>query len=329
MVSALIEQEAQTDERVATGRVIHSDDQVRSESAAEITSLIRLEGAAKHYVDETQAPPALDSIDLDINVGDFVAIMGPSGSGKTTLLGAIGGMNPVSEGKVLIDGIDVYGLSGDRQADYRSAYLGFIFQQHHLLAHLTAQENVLLSAAMNNPDGSALESAMSALERVGLLDKAHRLPGELSGGEQARVAIARALMRNPPIVLADEPTGTLDSKTGEQILSLLRRLNDEGHTIVMVTHSEEAAKYAGRIVRLSDGRIASDERTRGPVSDSIIPSDIASSRESVITRARNSFANARKTTSKLVNYAVGAALGAQALLIMYLIWEGLTGPVGH
>ena len=237
------------------------------ESRGSTRPLIKLDGVSKSYANgdqcEVQDSVALQAIDLEIGAGEFVAIMGPSGSGKTTLLSAIGGMNPVSEGQVLVDGIDICALSGDRQADFRNSYLGFVFQQHHLLPHLTAQENVLLAAAMNNPDGTALEAAMAALERVGLRDKAHRLPGELSGGEQARVAIARALMRNPPIVLADEPTGTLDSKTGLQILSLLRQLNDQGHTILMVTHSEEAAGYAGRIVRLCDGRIVAEERRRG------------------------------------------------------------------
>ena len=309
-----------TDERRAEGAV------AEAENTLEAGRLIRLIGVGKRYVDDGRALPALSSIDLDIDAGDFVAVMGPSGSGKTTLLSAIGGMNPVSEGTVLIDGIDIYGISGDRLADYRNAFLGFIFQQHHLLPHLTAQENVLLAAAMNNPDGSALQAAMDALERVGLLDKAHRLPGELSGGEQARVAIARALMRNPPIVLADEPTGTLDSKTGHQILALLRHLNDQGHTVVMVTHSEEAARYARRVVRLTDGRIVSDEtRETGGTGHQCG----GSLQERALAEARRSFANARRTTSRVISYAVTAALVLQGVLILYLVLQGLTGPLEH
>lgn len=291
--------------------------------------LIELVGVGKRYIPEHQGPPALQSVDLAICAGEFVAIMGPSGSGKSTLLMAIAALNPISEGTVLIDGVDINDLSGDRQADYRNAYLGFIFQQHHLLPHLTAQENVLLAAAMNNPDGAALIAATSALERVGLHDKAHRLPGELSGGEQARVAIARCLMRNPPIVLADEPSGSLDSKTGAQVLDILSALNAEGHTVVMVTHSEEAAKRAGRVVRLCDGRIVSDERvvascTVQPPLCACPPQALAA-----LAGARRLYTGAKRTSGRIVDYAVGIALTLQVLIILYLVWEGLTGPVGH
>lgn len=291
-------------------------------------NLISLVGVGKRYVDERQGLPALQSIDLEIDAGEFVAIMGASGSGKTTLLSAIGGMNTITEGKVLVDGVDIHNISGDRQADYRNAYLGFIFQQHHLLSHLTAQENVLLAAAMNNPDGSALAAASLALERVGLADKAHRLPGELSGGEQARVAIARCLMRNPPIVLADEPTGSLDSKTGYQVLSLLEGLNAQGHTVIMVTHSEEAARSASRVVRLSDGRIIADERKR--VARQNVPATARPQHSAgALVKARQAFTGARRTTSKLVSYIVALALTLQVLLILYLIWEGLTNGAAH
>lgn len=323
MEDALIERKGKVDDASAPS--------VAGEAAngRHMGCLIKVDGVAKRYVDRSQGPPALDSVNIEIRAGDFVAIMGPSGSGKTTLLSVIGGMNPPSEGKVFVDGVDVYDLSGDRQADYRNAYLGFLFQQHHLLSHLTAQENVLLSVAMNNPDGSALDAAMVALERVGLADKAHRLPGEMSGGEQARVAIARCLMRNPPIVLADEPTGALDSRTGQQILSLLVRLNDQGHTVVMVTHSEEAAKCARRVLRLCDGRIVSDERIRPESFDDSCNDGSDTLRESSLARARESFAHARRTTRTVVNYAVGLALAFQMLLILYLIWQGLTGPLDH
>jgi putative ABC transport system ATP-binding protein len=199
---------------------------------------------------------ALRDVDLHIGEGEFVAVMGPSGSGKSTLLTVLGAMNPPSQGHVVVDEIDVYGLNVERQADFRHEYVGFVFQQLQLLPYLTAQENVLLSLAIARlPRAEKRTRAREALARVGLQGKEERLPYQLSGGEQGRVAVARAIANRPPLLLADEPTGNLDRTTGEQVLALLRELNGEGQTVVMVTHDSQAASYAGRTIQILDGQI--------------------------------------------------------------------------
>jgi putative ABC transport system ATP-binding protein len=182
--------------------------------------------------------------------------MGPSGSGKSTLLTVLGAMNPPTSGTVEIDGIEPYALRAERQADFRHEYVGFIFQQHHLVAYLTALENVMLPLAISTQSRRAKRQlAQEALEQIGLSGKEKRLPAQLSGGEQARVAVARALVNQPPLLLADEPTGNLDSATGEVVLDLLTELHRAGQTIAMVTHNREAAEHAQRIVHLRDGAI--------------------------------------------------------------------------
>ncbi|NIV36210.1 MAG: ATP-binding cassette domain-containing protein, partial [Anaerolineae bacterium] len=193
---------------------------------------------------------------LRIAEGEFVAVMGPSGSGKSTMLTVLGAMNPPSQGRVVVDQIDVYGLNVERQADFRHEYVGFVFQQLQLLPYLTAQENVLLSLAIARlPKAEKLLRAREVLARVGLQGKEERLPYQLSGGEQGRVAVARAIANQPPLLLADEPTGNLDRTTGEQVLALLRELNAEGQTVIMVTHDSQAASYAGRTIQILDGQI--------------------------------------------------------------------------
>src|SRR6266498_633041 len=201
----------------------------------------------------------LAGINLEIQEGEFVSLMGPSGSGKSTLLTIIGAMNHPSDGRVLVDDIDVYGLSEERRADFRREYLGFVFQQHHLMPYLNALENVMLPLVTSKT--SAKEKrirALAELQRVGLASKADRLPNQLSGGEQGRLAIARALVNEPPLILADEPTGTLDSKTGVEMMEVFQQLNAQGQTIFMVTHNPENAALAHRIVNIKDGRM-SDE----------------------------------------------------------------------
>ncbi len=194
--------------------------------------------------------------DLQVEEGQFAAVMGPSGSGKSTLLTVLGAMNPPTQGRVQVDGIDVYGLPPERQADFRQEYVGFVFQQLQLLPYLTAQENVLLALAIARlPKQEKLARAREAMERVGLRGKEDRLPSQLSGGEQGRVAVARAIVNQPPLLLADEPTGNLDQTTGTQVLDLLRELNSAGQTVIMVTHDVRAAEYASRKVNILDGRI--------------------------------------------------------------------------
>jgi putative ABC transport system ATP-binding protein len=197
---------------------------------------------------------ALAEVSLEVRGGEFVAVMGPSGSGKSTLLSILGAMNPPTSGTVTIDGIDVYGLSQDRQADLRREYIGFVFQQLELLPYLTALENVMLPLAiLDMPDKRA--KALKALQQLGLdTKKAGRLPTELSGGEQGRVAIARAIVNDPPIILADEPTGSLDSENGQVVLQLLRELATAGHAVVMVTHNPDSQLLADRVIQIRDGR---------------------------------------------------------------------------
>lgn len=198
----------------------------------------------------------LGGINIEIEEGEFVSLMGPSGSGKSTLLTIIGAMNHPSDGRVLVDDIDVYALSEERRADFRREYLGFVFQQHHLMPYLNALENAMLPLVTSK--SSAKEKrirALAVLQRVGLADKAARLPNQLSGGEQGRLAIARALVNEPPLILADEPTGTLDSKTGVEIMEVFRQLNEQGQTIFMVTHNPDNAALAHRIVNIRDGRM--------------------------------------------------------------------------
>ena len=222
-------------------------------------SFVRIENVSKAYGGHGAESGfhVLSNITLEIQEGEFVCLMGPSGSGKSTLLTIVGAMNRPTEGKLIVDGIDVYALSGERRADFRAQYLGFVFQQHHLLPYLNSVENVMLPLATLRLNGKEKrERALAALERVGLGTKASRLPNQLSGGEQGRLAIARAIVNEPPLVLADEPTGTLDTKTGNEIMALFLKLNEQGQTILMVTHNPENAAAAHRTVHICDGALA-------------------------------------------------------------------------
>jgi putative ABC transport system ATP-binding protein len=218
--------------------------------------MIEIEDVSKTYNGSKLAVHALRDVDLRVSEGEFVAVMGPSGSGKSTLLTVLGAMNPPSQGRVTIDGIDVYGLTHERQADFRHEYIGFVFQQLQLLPYLTASENVLLALAIAKMSkAEKITLAHEALEQVGLRGKEDRLPYQLSGGEQGRVAVARAIVNRPPLLLADEPTGNLDQGTGMQILELLRSLNSDRQTIVIVSHDMQVANYANRCVNILDGRV--------------------------------------------------------------------------
>jgi len=214
--------------------------------------LIKLDSVRKIYNTNGTKVEALRGISLNIDEGEFVSITGESGSGKSTLLSIIGGIAPPTEGIVEVDGIEIYKIDSERLADFRRKYIGFVFQQFHLLPYLNAIENVMLPLSIEGIKDSE-EIAREALRMVGLIDKAKRLPNELSGGEQQRVAIARAIVNEPPIVLADEPTGNLDSRTGWEIFSLFERLNSEGRCIIIITHNQEIAKKTRRIITLRDG----------------------------------------------------------------------------
>ncbi len=221
-------------------------------------SFIVIENVNKTYKENgaSHGVQVLYSINAQISEGEFVALMGPSGSGKSTLLTIVGAMNHPSEGKVVVDGIDVYNLGDERRADFRAEYLGFVFQQHHLMPYLNAVENVMLPlATVRLGAAEKRERAMAALEQVGLGEKAARLPNQLSGGEQGRLAIARAIVNAPPLLLADEPTGTLDTKTGNEVMEVFLRLNAQGQTIFMVTHNPENARLAHRTLHIRDGSL--------------------------------------------------------------------------
>lgn len=218
-------------------------------------TLIKIQDLWKCYQSGAEKVEALRGLDLSVEHGEFIAIMGPSGSGKSTLLTVLGGLAQPSRGKVLVDNIDVYALSSERRADFRSQYLGFVFQSYQLISYLTVLENVLLPLAITPRNGASFDSAWAILDKVGVKDKARRLPSQLSGGEQQRVAIARALVNSPAIILADEPTGNLDSHTGQEIMGLMDSLHLEGKTIIMVTHNPEAQKYVQRVISLRDGEV--------------------------------------------------------------------------
>ena len=226
-------------------------------------AFISIEKVTKTYNDQSgsAAVPVLAELDAAISEGEFICLMGPSGSGKSTVLTIVGAMNRPTHGKVIVDGIDVYALSDERRADFRREYIGFVFQQHHLMPYLDALENVMLPLATASISArEKKERAIRVLERVGLSDKANRLPNQLSGGEQGRVAIARALVNDPPLILADEPTGTLDTRTGSEIMDVFRQLNDLGQTIFMVTHNNENAALAHRVLNIRDGTLIGEGR---------------------------------------------------------------------
>jgi len=219
-------------------------------------AFIEVSNVTKTYQLGETSFTALEDVSLTIEQGEFVAIMGPSGSGKSTLLTLLGGLNRPTGGKIVVDGLDLGPLSQEQLSDFRREYLGFVFQAFHLIPYLTVAENVMLPIAVEkNMNGAKRVRAVKVLESVGLGSKLDRLPSQLSGGEQERVAIARALVNEPQIILGDEPTGNLDTKTGEEIIAGLERLNAAGKTVVMVTHNPENAARAHRIINIRDGRI--------------------------------------------------------------------------
>ena len=227
--------------------------------------IVNIENLSKIYNtgkenEENKEVRALDDISISIEKGEFVAVVGPSGSGKTTLLSLLGGLNNPTRGKLIIDDMDVYSLSSEDLADFRRKYVGFVFQDYQLVPYLTAVENVLLPlAVVNMPKKEKIDKALKVLDEMGLSDKANRLPSQLSGGEKERVAIARALVNKPLFILADEPTGSLDSATGKEIMEIFSRLNDEGLTIIMVTHDTSNCDYAKRVISLMDGKVEKEE----------------------------------------------------------------------
>lgn len=218
--------------------------------------LIEIKALCKSYETGGEQVHALVDVTLHIERGEFISVMGPSGSGKSTLLTILGGLNHPTRGDVLVDDISIYRLPMEKLADFRREYVGFIFQSFQLIPYLTVVENVMLPLSITDtPNQEQRRIADDLLERTGLKGKGKRLPDQLSGGEQERVAIARALANSPPLLLADEPTGNLDSKAGKEIMELFKALNDEGQTLVMVTHNPENMAFSTRTINLRDGKM--------------------------------------------------------------------------
>lgn len=226
-----------------------------------MTEILRIQGLHKRYSHDSAEVHALKGVDLVVRQGDFVSLMGPSGSGKSTLLNVLGCLDRPSEGTYHLGGEDVSGMGDDQLSSIRSRYLGFIFQQYNLLPQYTVVENIEIPLIYQGVrlDAASRSRCVALAELVGLGNRLDHRPMQLSGGQQQRVAIARSLVNRPHLILADEPTGNLDTSTSHEIMSLLSRLNQSGKTIIMVTHENDIAKWSRRIVRMRDGVIESDE----------------------------------------------------------------------
>ncbi|HVV07212.1 MAG TPA: ABC transporter ATP-binding protein [Puia sp.] len=234
------------------------------------TPIIRLQDIRKSYFMGRQALPVLKGVSLDIYKNEYVALMGPSGSGKSTLMNILGCLDTPTSGTYILNGQNVSTMLDDALADVRNIEIGFVFQQFNLLPRLTALENVALPLVYaGTPKKERLDRAMQVLEKVSLTDRSHHKPNELSGGQCQRVAIARALVNNPSLILADEPTGNLDTRTSGEIMDIFTQIQAGGNTVVLVTHEEDIANYAHRIVRLRDGVIESDKLQEKPVPEKI------------------------------------------------------------
>ena len=224
-----------------------------------MSAIIQLENIQKSYQMGKQELKVLKGISLEVFKNEYVALMGPSGSGKSTLMNLLGCLDSPSGGRYILNGKDVSKMADDDLAEVRNKEIGFVFQQFNLLPRLTAAENVALPLVYNGSSKKIrTELSLEMLDRVGLSDRSHHKPNELSGGQNQRVAIARALVNNPSIILADEPTGNLDSKTSVEIMKIFDKIQSEGNTVILVTHEEDIAHYAHRIIRLRDGLIESD-----------------------------------------------------------------------
>jgi putative ABC transport system ATP-binding protein len=223
--------------------------------------MLQLTGLTKTYRTEDVETTALDAVDLSIAAGEFVAVMGPSGCGKSTLLNLVGMLDTPTRGQYVFEGTDISGYSESQLAELRKRRLGFIFQSFNLIDDLTVRENIELALLYQRVDGRERTARVDEImDRVGIAHRARHRPPQLSGGQQQRVAVARALVGRPALILADEPTGNLDSAHGTDVMQMLRGLNEEGTTILMVTHSLEHADYARRIVNMLDGRILTERR---------------------------------------------------------------------
>jgi len=226
-----------------------------------MSSLIKLENVHKIYRMEGVEVPAINGISLSVNQGDFVALIGPSGSGKSTAMNLVGCLDTATTGEIFLGKHNIKNLSESDLAQVRGKQIGFIFQTFNLIPSLNALDNVALPMMFQSvPRSTRMTKAKRLLEQVGLADRMHHLPNQLSGGQRQRVAIARALVNDPEIILADEPTGNLDTKTGEEIMKMLQELNKQGKTIILVTHNPDLTKLANKVIRLKDGKIVENDK---------------------------------------------------------------------
>ena len=290
-----------------------------------MTVLIDIDSIKRHYQSGDTTVRALDGVSLQIGTGEFVAIMGQSGSGKSTLMNILGCLDRPTAGHYRIAGTDVAGLSGDELAALRRRTFGFVFQRYNLLATATAEENVSIPGLYEGLSRPARQTrARSLLARLGLGDRGDHRPSQLSGGQQQRVAIARALMNDPPVILADEPTGALDSRSGEEVMNLLKQLHSEGRTIILITHDEKVAAHAHRVIRIHDGKITEDSGAPAGKAGAEISAegggaglwtDIA---ESFITAVRALRVNIFRTALTLLGIIIGVA----AVVTMMAVGNG-------
>ena len=242
--------------------------------------MLQVTKLGKVYQTEKIAVTALKDVSFSISAGSFVSIMGPSGSGKSTLMNILGCLDTPTEGQYILDGVNVSNLTENELAQIRNVKIGFVFQTFNLLPRLTCLRNVelpMIYAGVNCKERT--KRALEALEKVGLLDRADHRPNEISGGQKQRVAIARALVNNPAIILADEPTGNLDTRSGEEVMAIFQKLNDEGATIVLVTHEPDIAKHTQRILTFRDGQLMEDYPVANPVKASAILAELPRSEE--------------------------------------------------
>ena len=292
-------------------------------------TILELQGIEKHYQNGDTTVRALDGVSLKINRGEFVAIMGQSGSGKSTLMNIIGCLDRPTAGSYKVLGREAANLDPDELASLRRETFGFIFQRYNLLATATAQENVAIpSVYAGMAKHQRIDHAYKLLKRLGLGERSDHRPSELSGGQQQRVAIARALVNDPPVILADEPTGALDSKSGDEVLALLKDLHADGRTIILITHAENVAQHAGRIVRIQDGRIIEDtglsnatSSTQADEPEHNLVSRVgltASVQEALVTAARSLRVNIFRTVLTLLGIIIGVA----AVVAMLAVGEG-------
>src|SRR5207244_1097375 len=292
-------------------------------------TILELTDIRKHYTNGDTTVRALDGVSLRVKRGEFVAIMGQSGSGKSTLMNIIGCLDRPTSGSYKVLGKEAAHLSPDELAALRRETFGFVFQRYNLLATATAGENVEIpSVYAGLPKHKRAAHAEGLLQRLGLGDRTGHRPAELSGGQQQRVAIARALVNDPPVILADEPTGALDSKSGEEVLALLKKLHAEGRTVILITHAENVAKNASRIVQIQDGRITDDsgfaqgiaeEKSRSENSDCGHGARLtASLQEALVTAWRSLRVNLFRTVLTLLGIIIGVA----AVVAMLAVGEG-------